>query len=151
MLKDKILQRSRAQPQAQSLRRPESERDRREVRHKISHRLKKKTDTVGISFKDAATGTKIAVVDEIYPKLLLEREKPIKIHNAILMAYENILEQGPQFPSINCLFRSGHMIVTCADEGRAQLLTGSASSLRAWKGASFVANSKASHLRSGQL
>ncbi|CAG9760019.1 unnamed protein product [Ceutorhynchus assimilis] len=91
--------------------------------------------TTSKSYKDAASGEKVAVVNEDYPEAQMTTETMEQIQAAISAAHENIPENGPQVRFEKCSRRPGYFEVTCADKTSAVWLMETVPTLKPWEGA----------------
>lgn len=86
-----------------------------------------------------AASHKVAVVEEGYPKAQMDPERLKAVQQSILEAYDHLTLQGSQVRFERCTFRSGYLIVTCADKDSAGWLKEIVPSLSPWEGASLQA------------
>lgn len=101
--------------------------------------IKKKAKKEPMSFLNALSSVKIAVIEASFPEEQMDRNRLVAVQESISEAHDDIHEEGPQVRFLKCTHKPGHLVMTCADRTSADWLLEVVPTLRPWEGATLRA------------
>lgn len=101
--------------------------------------LRNKARTDEVSFKEALTSVKVAVVAVGYPENKMSPERLGQVQDSISEAHDKIPIEGKQVRFAKCTHKPGYLVVTCVDRTSADWLRDVVTTIQPWKGATLKA------------
>ncbi|CAG9812871.1 unnamed protein product [Phaedon cochleariae] len=100
--------------------------------------LSKKPRHEGVSFKDALSSVKVAVVHTGFPEVKMSTERLTEVQDSVSEALDQIPVGGPQVRFAKCTHKPGYLVMMCVDRTSADWLKEVITTIKLWEGATLT-------------